>query len=285
MSTRLAPGIAAPAGETSCETNGARTMAKPETDERDEMLRSLWQATPPELVAQLPRGGVQLDYLGHADTCRLIANVDPLWKWEPDPEFAALWGESGAVVRDKDGYPLRLFIKLTILNVSRPGIGSVTGGKSDPEKELIGDAIRNAAMRFGVGADLWSKAKGGLDDNEGTYRRGQRNEPADPEVPFTSIGWKDRAEQDAWRQHYTEEARKLTEDQRKEFKADAESLGLVWKEPIPKSVADDVDKLIAEYQQDATSPGGVAERVETGEVCPGGCGYQSHDCRCPSRPF
>ncbi len=50
---------------------------------------------------------------------------------------------------DKAG---NLWIKLTVCGVTRPGVGD---GKT--AKELIGDAIRNAAMRFGVALDLWAK--------------------------------------------------------------------------------------------------------------------------------
>jgi hypothetical protein len=45
-----------------------------------------------------------------------------------------------------------LWIKLTICGVTRLGVGD---GKN--AKEVIGDAIRNAAMRFGVALDLWAK--------------------------------------------------------------------------------------------------------------------------------
>jgi hypothetical protein len=56
-----------------------------------------------------------------------------------------------------DGLPAldrtnNLWIKLTINGVTRIGVGD---GKS--AKECIGDAIRNAAMRFGVALDLWAK--------------------------------------------------------------------------------------------------------------------------------
>jgi hypothetical protein len=45
-----------------------------------------------------------------------------------------------------------LWIRLTICGVTRIGVGD---GKS--LKECIGDAIRNAAMRFGMALDLWAK--------------------------------------------------------------------------------------------------------------------------------
>jgi hypothetical protein len=42
--------------------------------------------------------------------------------------------------------------------VKRPAYGSCTPGKPEAVKELIGDAIRNGAMRFGIAGGLWSKA-------------------------------------------------------------------------------------------------------------------------------
>jgi hypothetical protein len=50
-----------------------------------------------------------------------------------------------------------LWIKLTVLGVTRRGYGSCPSGQNDAVKVLIGDALRNAAMRFGVALDLWAK--------------------------------------------------------------------------------------------------------------------------------
>jgi hypothetical protein len=181
-----------------------------------ELLRSLWALTPENLRGKLPKpykkdaekgqckdcGGyhglpaMHLDYLGHADTCRLIAEKDILWQWEPKGG----WEPNGepVFVRNNGGYPIALWIDLTICGVTRPGVGTVTTGKGDPEKELIGDAIRNAAMRFGVGADMWSKAHhaeiAAEDGTERTYTRASAA-PAGPPPPKTE-GW-DSAAQEA----------------------------------------------------------------------------------------
>jgi hypothetical protein len=51
-----------------------------------------------------------------------------------------------------------MWIRLTVCGVTRLGYGhagSKTGG--DAIKEVIGDALRNAAMRFGAALDLWHK--------------------------------------------------------------------------------------------------------------------------------
>lgn len=87
---------------------------------------------------------IHLDYVGHAATTDRLLEVDPLWSWEP----MAL-DQTGLPLRDREG---NLWIRLTICGATRLGVGD---GKS--LKECIGDAIRNAAMRFGVALDLWSK--------------------------------------------------------------------------------------------------------------------------------
>lgn len=95
-------------------------------------------------IGSLPKGGAQLDFVGHAVVTDRLLMVDPAWSWEP---FAL--DANGLPAVDQRG---NLWIKLTVCGVTRIGVGD---GKSP--KELIGDALRNAAMRFGVALDLWSK--------------------------------------------------------------------------------------------------------------------------------
>lgn len=109
-----------------------------------EQAVALRKPFPPESVGRLPKGGVMLDYVGHAAVTDRLLTVDPDWSWEP---FAL--GADGLPALDRSG---NLWIRLTICGVTRIGVGD---GKS--AKESIGDAIRNAAMRFGVALDLWSK--------------------------------------------------------------------------------------------------------------------------------
>jgi len=87
---------------------------------------------------------VHLDYVGHAATTDRLLQVDPGWSWEPLANEA-----NGLPALDSKG---NLWIRLTVAGVTRIGVGD---GKS--AKECIGDAIRNAAMRFGVALDLWAK--------------------------------------------------------------------------------------------------------------------------------
>lgn len=93
---------------------------------------------------------VHLDYVGHAALTDRLLDVDPEWTWEP-VAFAA----DGQPARDATG---GLWIKLTVAGVTRFGYGSADGKSGgDAVKELIGDALRNAGMRFGAALDLWHK--------------------------------------------------------------------------------------------------------------------------------
>lgn len=93
---------------------------------------------------------VHLDYVGHAALTDRLLDTDEAWSWEP----AAL-DPMGLPAFDANG---GLWIKLTVCGVTRMGYGSAdgkTGG--DAIKEIIGDGLRNAAMRFGAALDLWHK--------------------------------------------------------------------------------------------------------------------------------
>jgi hypothetical protein len=65
--------------------------------------------------------------------------------------------EHGLPVLRQAGKELVLWINLTVCGVTRPGCGSCLPNAGDVEKQLVSDALRNAAMRFGVALDLWSK--------------------------------------------------------------------------------------------------------------------------------
>lgn len=93
---------------------------------------------------------VHLDYVGHAALTDRLLDVDPAWSWEP-----VSFGPDGLPAMDRIG---GLWIRLTINGVTRLGYGDAdgkTGGNAI--KEAIGDALRNAAMRFGAALDLWHK--------------------------------------------------------------------------------------------------------------------------------
>lgn len=93
---------------------------------------------------------IHIDYVGHADTTDRLLMVDPSWNWEP-----LGFTSDGLPALDSIG---GMWIKLTVAGVTRLGYGHAGQKKGgDAVKEIIGDAIRNAAMRFGVALDLWRK--------------------------------------------------------------------------------------------------------------------------------
>lgn len=97
---------------------------------------------------------LHLDYVGHAELTDRLLDVDPEWSWEP-----ANWTADGEPVISKHGNNLVMWGRLTILGVTRLGVGTAPANKDDAHKELIGDFLRNAAMRFGVALDLWRKSE------------------------------------------------------------------------------------------------------------------------------
>lgn len=113
-------------------------------------LQMLRVPFPPNQISYLPKGGVKLAYVGHAALTDRLLDVDPAWSWEP----LAL-DERGLPALDEVG---GLWIRLTICGVTRLGYGDAGQKKGgDAMKERIGDALRNAAMRFGAALDLWHK--------------------------------------------------------------------------------------------------------------------------------
>jgi hypothetical protein len=92
---------------------------------------------------------VHLDYVGHAALTDRLLEVDPAWNWKPVSTV------DGHPVLDADG---GMWIELTVCGVTRLGYGDAQGKiGGNATKERIGDALRNAAMRFGAALDLWHK--------------------------------------------------------------------------------------------------------------------------------
>lgn len=111
----------------------------------------------PECDGHHHRNAVHLDYVGHAALTDRLLSADPHWTWEP------------AVIEGLPNPGGGMWIKLTVCGVSRLGYGSADGKSGgDAIKEIIGDALRNAAMRFGAALDLWHKGDlHGIDPDEG----------------------------------------------------------------------------------------------------------------------
>lgn len=109
---------------------------------------------------------VHLDYVGHAALTDRLLEVDPEWSWEP-----MAVGPDGLPAFDKDG---GLWIKLRICGVTRLGYGDAQGKRGgNAVKEAIGDALRNAGMRFGAALDLWHKG----DLHDAAMEKGHEDAP------------------------------------------------------------------------------------------------------------
>ena len=173
------------------EEPSVKVPAKDVIAEMTGKLQELRAPFPPDMIEKLPkplwkgawtdkRGGrcnvchgyhvledcIHLDYVGHANTTNRLLEVDPFWEWEP-----MAYTEAGTPLFSDGG----LWIKLTVCGVTRIGFGD-----GNSVKEVIGDAIRNAAMRFGVALDLWSKIDLHAERNPGDgTTQAQRNTPRD----------------------------------------------------------------------------------------------------------
>jgi len=117
---------------------------------KQEQQDALRAPFPKEQIQKLPTGGLQLDYVSHAWVTDRLLQVDPAWSWKP-----LAFTDAGLPAFDSNG---GLWIELTVCGVTRYGYGEPQGrDKFDQTKGAIGNAIRNAAMRFGVALDLWAK--------------------------------------------------------------------------------------------------------------------------------
>lgn len=164
-------------------------MTTTTTDPRAEGFARLREPFPPEQIGTLPKprskdaqkgrcnecGGwhglpaVHLDYVGHAALTQRLLEVDPEWTWEHQAV-----DQFGAPILDRNG---GMWIRLTVLGVTRPGYGDAQGKSGgNAVKEAIGDALRNAAMRFGCALDLWSK-----EDLHGAEEQRNQHEDSAPQ--------------------------------------------------------------------------------------------------------
>lgn len=115
---------------------------------------------------------IHLDYVGHAAATDRLLDADPRWTWEPVPDPASM-----GLPTVQNG----MWIKLTVDGVSRYGFGCADGKSGgDAIKEIIGDAIRNAGMRFGMALDLWHK--GDLHGDDVEPNEPKRKAPPEPDA-------------------------------------------------------------------------------------------------------
>ena len=111
---------------------------------------------------------VHLDYVGHAALTDRLLDCDPHWTWEPVVEPGLPNPGNG------------MWIKLTVCGVSRLGYGHADGKQGgDAIKETIGDALRNAAMRFGAALDLWHKGDLHIEDEADPVEQPVNQQAAD----------------------------------------------------------------------------------------------------------
>jgi hypothetical protein len=106
----------------------------------------------PKIVGKLPKGGIQLDFVGHADVTKMLIEIDSEWTWEP-----TAFDVNGLPAYRVENGMAHMAGWLTVQGVRRLGIGSVAHNKPDLLKELVSDFIRNSAMRFGICLSLWTK--------------------------------------------------------------------------------------------------------------------------------
>lgn len=140
--------------ETQSYTYTTPRKVQPMEQNKTEELRNILKdyAKPdPSIVQQLPKGGTKLDFVGHADITRILIEIDPYWSWEP-----CGWVNGRPAIHVENG-TATMWGWLTVHGKEMLGVGSVKADKIDLDKELIGDFLRNASMRFGISLNLWTK--------------------------------------------------------------------------------------------------------------------------------
>jgi hypothetical protein len=119
-----------------------------------EEIISKYGVPDPKIVGKLPKGGMQLDFVGHADTQKALSEIDPTWSMEP-----VAFDEFGLPAFRVENGMAHMAAWMTLLGVRRLGVGSVQASKPDLYKELLSDSLRNCAMRHNVYLSLWTKSE------------------------------------------------------------------------------------------------------------------------------
>lgn len=185
-------------------------------------------------------------------------------------EWLLKWAQLGhrkervELERDEHGKPYGVTYRVTVFSLTNPDTPLATAdgycGYDEPDREAHkskygkeiprspwNTIIQMAQKRAMVSATLQATAASGLFTQDVVEEPEVPAQPVDPDAPFKAIGWKDRAEEIAWREHFTEQGKKLADDDRAAFKEDCAGIGFVWAQPIPKAVATEVDKFFAMY--------------------------------------
>jgi hypothetical protein len=186
----------------------------------------------PKIVGKLPKGGQQLDFVGHADICRILITIDPLWSWEPIE-----WdGGKPAMYIEND--MLTMWGRLTVLGKSVIGVGTVKASAIEASKQVVGDYLRNSAMRLGISLSLWTKSEWtDLDHNPAPAKRttGANAKPAAPAAEPTDLISKTQITQ------FAQACAKAG--------LNAEEVGVHAGVDIHKATVADLDKLRASFKE------------------------------------
>lgn len=130
----------------------------------------------PEAVKWLPigkinRGGYQ-QFMPHIDASLVferLADVDPAFTFDTRPVSMQ---DGGDPTNLQAGSPWRC--ELTVLGVTRPGIGQLRAGAGADDKhhkEAFSDSVKRAALAFGVGAYLRALPTMSIKDTDGQGRK------------------------------------------------------------------------------------------------------------------
>ena len=149
----------------------------------------------PQTVSQILKNGVNLDYVGHAEITKILIEIDPLWSWQPvawENGRPATHTQLGKITK-RDGTVLEfptvsMWGYLTLLGVTRIAVGSVEAHKPDLDKELVSDFLRNAAMRFGIALELWTKGETKVQQVVNAHRQGGELSASGPTTSTNSDG-------------------------------------------------------------------------------------------------
>lgn len=193
--------------------------------------------------AYISTAHIHLDYVGHAGVTDRLLRIDPGWSWEP-----VAWTTDGFPAIITAGTESWLWVRLTVCDVTRFGVGTAAAGSFELPKQLISDAIRNASMRFGVALDLWAKEPlGGGDDHE-------QPKPAKKPGPKKPLeGWESYEAQAARHKAFSEHAKDASDEVRAQLRSWREASGLEgW--PLPYAQFDAVEQKFLELTNPVPDP-------------------------------
>lgn len=117
-----------------------------------DLRKRLREPFPANLITKLDKGFGKIDTLNHAVVTDRLNEAAPGWTTS-EPQVITIQGG--------DGLPhvVAVVASMTIGGVTRWEVGEVERPTTygDELKKAMSDFIKRAAMRFGVGIDLWSK--------------------------------------------------------------------------------------------------------------------------------